>query len=398
MRAVALLALAACGVPSPHIIYELATGGDGASCSLEGDPVTCEDMPMQCDAVLSVRVLSPKDPTAPFVSICEAVPPNGRHNLCAISSIDLPAFETPKETVEVQVVVWPREAVQDPMTGELNCQQNPVTFTASGGYPIGPTPPAFGGHAYWHPGDEEVHVVLGCTDTASVNADTCKGPGTTTVSSTVIDFETRVSVSVDQGNRLTVATGEPTPTATGFELASSAERPLQRTVVGPPPVWSADVDLEFQSSACVAVLEDEAQATVTLACQAETQGADPVDIQGVRLTKSTLQEVLAAIKANVFPTEGLTIGMVVDEQLNPAANFTVTSTAGTVEYLSADRRGLIDTTVATASGMFVSRDAPYGTDFSTGGGAFNVTTKRGGMVEGKVTVVLLQLAKPPIGN
>jgi hypothetical protein len=398
MKAAWLLALAACGNPSPRIIYDLATGADGATCSPDGEPVTCEDIPMECDAVLSLRVIAPSKPSEAYVSICQPVSPNGRHNLCAISSIDLGEFQTPPETMEVQVLVWPREAVTDPFTGELNCQLNPVTFSASGGFPEGITPPAFGGHAFWHPGEETVRVFLGCTDVASINQDSCRGVGTTTVSSTVIDFETRVPVSVDQANRLTVSVGEPTPSASGFELSSSAQRPLPRTVIGPPPVWSNDVDLQFNASACIAVLEDEAQATVSLACQQEILGADPIDVQGVRLAKSTLQQVLGAIKATVFPPEGLTIGMVVDEQLNPAASFTVTSTAGTVEYLSADRRGLIDTTATTQSGMFVSRDAPYGTDFTTGGGLFNVVTKRGGMVAGKVTVVLLQLSKPPIGN
>jgi hypothetical protein len=390
--------LTACDPPPLKIVYDLEVGPNGPSCNLDGDPITCEDVPMQCDAVLSLRIVSPSDLAAPYLSVCEAVPPNGRRNLCAISSIDLPVKEFPKETMEVQVLVWPREDVTDPVTGELNCQLNPVTFSASGGFPEGVKPPAFGGHAFWHPGDEEVRVFLGCTDIAAVNQDSCKGAGTTTVSSTVIDFETRVPVSVDQANRLTVSVGEPTPTGTGFELSSSAQRPLPRTVVGPPPVWSNDVDLQFDSSACIAVLEDEAQATVSLACQQEIVGADAIDIQGVRLAKSTLQQVLTAMKATVFPPEGLTIGMVVDEQLNPAANFTVTSTAGTVEYLSADRRGLIDTTATTQSGMFVSRNAPYGTDFTTGGGVFNVVTKRGGIVAGKVTVVLLQLSKPPIGN
>src|SRR5258708_25454066 len=61
---------------------------------------------MLCPAVRSVRILSPNDPTVPYVSVCQSVV--GRANLCSIASIDLPppAVPIPEQTLEVQVAIY----------------------------------------------------------------------------------------------------------------------------------------------------------------------------------------------------------------------------------------------------------------------------------------------------
>jgi hypothetical protein len=53
--------------------------------------------------------------------------------------------------------------------------------------------------------------------------------------------------------------------------------------------------------------------------------------------------------------------------------------------------------MTTASGIFVSRDAPYGTSFAAAQ-TNQAISAMGGLVEGKVTVVVLQFDIPQIGE
>ena len=79
---------------------------------------------------------------------------------------------------------------------------------------------------------------------------------------------------------------------------------------------------------------------------------------------------------------------------------TPSGTPATIEYLSQDRSAVVANGVATtSSGVFVSPDAPFGTAWSTKGGGLQIATGYGGLVEGKVSVLvaLLQLAPPVIG-
>jgi hypothetical protein len=288
--------------------------------------------------------------------------------------------------------------VLDPETGELDCGKVPVEFDATRGFPIaGPINPAFGGRAFYHPGDSETVVTLGCTDVLSVNAPSCIGQSSIDVKATVGDFENLpFSVSSTIGDRLAVSIGEPKPfddgTRTGHVLNSANLAALDRTVVGPTPAWGAGVDLELQSSACIQVLEDGAQTTSSLRCKAVGPTEIQLDLPGVRLPKTTLDQVLGALALVQFPEEGLTVGIVLDNVGAPTSGQTVSSTVGTVEYVNASRTGLVSGATST-SGIFVSRDAPYGTIFST----FSIeqtVNAIGGLVDGKVTVVILQFDTP----
>ncbi|MBS1121141.1 MAG: hypothetical protein H6Q90_3369 [Deltaproteobacteria bacterium] len=393
-RMLVLAVVAACTTPPLKIIYEVAEGTPGQSCGV----TECKDIPMGCESVLSVRILSPSNPSEPFVSVCEVVPPSTSKDLCAIGKIDLPPTDLPREVLEVQVTVWPKSMVTDPVTGELNCLRVPVMFDANLGFPIDLSPtPALGGHAFYHPGDSETVVTLGCTNKELINAPSCSGMDTVSVTSTVTDFETGVSVGENLADQLNVFVGEPTLTTfgseTAFTLFPNTARALSRAT-SVPPVWGADVKLVFTSSACIEVLEDDAPAITSLRCRDRITSADRrIDIAGVRVSKETLREILGALTLAEFPPEGLTLGIVLDANGNPAAGFPVAASQGTVQYLNANRTGLATGGKTTASGMFVSRDAPYGTLFST----FLTTqlSSIGGLVQGRLTIVLFD---PPTGQ
>lgn len=389
---VAGCALAACSTPDLKIIYEVADGTTGATCGT----ADCQQVPMACDSVLHLRILRPSDPNAPLVSICQDVQPDAARDLCAIGQIDLPQEQLPRETLEVQVTVWPRTAVLADDGISLDCGKIPVEFDATYGFPVagGVTQqaPAFGGRAFYHPGDNETVVTLGCTDLASVNDDTCAGAGAVDVTATVADFENLpFNVSPTVADRLTVSVGEPSPFEDHFQLLSADLANLPRTVPGPIPVWEANVDTVFESTACVVVEEQGAQTTSTLRCREASPDATTLDLPGLRLPKVTLGQILTSLSLPAFPEQGMTVGIVLDHLGNPAPGFAVSATAGTVEYLNDTRNGLT-TGQTSMSGIFVSRDAPYHTFFSAFGP--QPVTGIGGLVDGYVTMVVLQFDQP----
>jgi hypothetical protein len=110
----------------------------------------------------------------------------------------------------------------------------------------------------------------------------------------------------------------------------------------------------------------------------------------------TLNKILAAIALPsfpAFPDEGLVVGMVIDEFFEPLPNVAVSCNGCSIRYLNEMRDGLV-TGATSKSGIFVSTDAPFGTGFSIPSTALRPVL--GGLVEGKVTVVVIQ-DKLPIG-
>ncbi len=390
MRALLLLfALTACDTPDLTITYLVAGGNTGPSCGPTG--VTCGEVDMQCTSVLYLRVLRPTDPAAPFISICEEVAPNGTKDMCAIGRIELPIVTLPRENLEVQVTVWPKAMVVDEETGVLNCGKLPLNFDATFGFPVaGNLNPAFGGRAFYHPGDDETFVTLGCTDLVSVNAASCAGQQAIQVTATVGDFENLpFSVSSTIGDRLAITIGEPQQVDDRHQLNSASVATLDRTTQGPTPAWGGGVDLSLGSSACIQVLEDGAQTTSALRCKTVTPTETSLDLPGVRLPRSTLDQILTSLSLLKFPEEGLTVGVVIDSVGAPIPGVVINATGGTVEYINAARNGLVSGQTSS-SGIFVSRDAPYNTLFSTFIIDQMVPPALGGRVDGKVTVVILQ--------
>lgn len=409
------LATAACTNPPPLVLNFALTKGPAQVCSADGihPASTCSDVPLRCDSALSIRIVSPDDPKVPYVSVCQPI--LGRKNLCSIAGIDLPAptRKIPAQTLEVQVAIYPLKALPpaDPMTGELHCpadlQFAPDGLPLEAAQPCAPTDPsctptpAIGGRAFYHPGDTTTVVDLGCTDLHAVEDPTCAGPSTVNVAATIEDFDSDVAVPPAIADVLSVSIGEPKAIIVGpnteYVLNPTDARVLPRTVIQPVPGWGGDVDLALMSTACLQVLEDAPQSTAALTCKTYRPGDTRVDITGFRLAKATLDQILGALGKTQFPPKGLVVGIVLDYLGNPAANFPVLSTAGSVEYLSGDRKQLI-AGATSASGIFISRDAAYGTAFSTHDATGHIATGVGGLVDGKVTVVIVQFTQPGNGQ
>jgi hypothetical protein len=394
------IATSACDGPPMNLVYTISNGPGGQTC---GDEIkSCADLKLECASVLSVRILSPGRPTEPHVSVCKDIAINANRDLCSIAAIDLPPKDLPKETLEVQVLVWPRSAVTDPETGDLDCLRNQVSFESADGYPVlvEGSPPAFGGRTYFHPGDPETLVTLGCTYPESVVGALCAGSDIVAVSSTVNDFETRVSVSQQDGDELTLLVGEPEPQGDGHVFNAGTARPLPRVDPGPPPTWGdTAVRIELNKSACVEVIEDVPQTVATLRCTDQNfEDGKPsptsINMTGVLLSKTSLAQILTALGLSTFPDEGLTIGMTVDSVF-PKSGVTVSAELGgvpianAVQYLSANRM-TVGGTMTTSSGIWVATGAPYGTIFRATNGP-TTAVSIGGLVKGKVTIVLLQL-------
>ena len=123
----------------------------------------------------------------------------------------------------------------------------------------------------------------------------------------------------------------------------------------------------------------------------------PNDFVGTRLAKATLDNILSVLGLPSFPDKGLVVGIVLDDHGNPAGglqvNASVTgSVTPTIQYLSANRHA-VGGTVTSSTGIFISEDAPFGTDFSATQGS-ETATAVGGLIVGKVTIVVLQIPNP----
>ena len=402
-------ALVGCSQPPLTLSFQVTQGAEDACFTSADDKASsCSDVALSCRSVVSIRIFSPDDSTAPYVSVCKEL--TGQPNLCSIAGVDLPdpVQPIPDQTLEVDMVVFPYSAVAiDPDTGDLQCPTG-VEFDDAG-FPVGadqpcvassttpcPPDPALGGRAFYHPGDADTVVQLGCVDIDQVDNAACSGGTMVDVSAGVNDFDTYVSVQTTLADELAVSVGEPKATtvgtATHYVLDPADAYELARTVTGPVPGWGAEVAASF-TTPCLEVLEDGAQTTATLACrQIDDPTAATLDLEGWRLSKASLEQILAALGDAQFPDAGLVVGLVLDPLGNPLANQVVAAPGGTIQYLSADRTGIVPSTTST-SGIFMSGDAAFGTTFSVESGVQSAAAI-GGLVDGKVTIVILQYENP----
>lgn len=397
--ALALVVLAACDLPPFKLKFRL-TAGDAQKCIGDRDiPTTdCSDVTMTCDAVLSVRVVPPSQPEFPYISLCEPLV-GAQDKLCSIAGVNLPPPNrpVPEQVLEVQMAVFPRDALSTDADGKLICPR--VEFAANGlpetsldctngGCPVRP---AVGGRAFYYPGDEETVVELGCTDLQLLRGQTCEGPAATELIATVNDFDTWVQVASTTADRLTVSFGEPKGDLdNGYSLVSAL--PLARAGSTSVPTWGGSLDKPPQNPYCIEVFEDVPQATRSLVCrQLGGQDLTNIDAVGALLSKTTLTDILRAKGRTTFPEQGLVVGTILNRFNQPVASSIVTPSCPvgktcTIEYLSADRQSFT-TDHTSSTGIWISTNAPFGTTFEWSG---QVMPGFGGLVQGKVTIVVLQ--------
>jgi hypothetical protein len=399
--ALALVALAACSDPPPlEIKYALKTDGTQlcyANLAQQTPAHSCTDVSMLCPSVLDLRIVSAADTTHQFVKVCEPI--TGRMNLCSIAGINLPAptSSIAEQTLEVQVAVYRDSDLAHDDAMNPICPDG-LQFGADGLPESSAPSPAVGGRAFYHPGDTSTVVELGCTDESAIQDPTCVGMNSVLVTATVNDFDSDVSVAPSLADSLSVSIGEPQPVINGmttqYVLQPTHTRALDRTVVGPIPGWGGAIDLALMSTACLEVLEDVPQATPSLVCKPVTMGQAEVDLPGIRVSKTTLDQILAADTLSTFPPQGLVIGIVLNDLGQPFEGITVTTsdTTAVVSYLAANRQGLIGG-ATSSNGIFLSTTAAFGSTFTAVNG-MNQASAFGGLVEGKVTVVVLQFTQP----
>ncbi|TMQ11012.1 MAG: hypothetical protein E6J91_24380 [Deltaproteobacteria bacterium] len=385
MRRAALGAIAvtaACGTPVPQLRLGLA--GTASQICPSTD---CMAVQMLCDAVMSIRMVDPSEPSKTYFSQCVRVQPDRKSDMCSLRSVDLDQSPVPVRNLDVQIAVYSLSQVAfDPRTNDPICP-DAIAFSTATGYPVEqPSAPALGGHTYYHPGDDTVDITLGCTNLPAINA-ACVSETPRSVAATVVDFDTRLPVTVGPlgiADHLWVSVGEPHMLDGGYVLNPRDAFPL-RLDNEQVARWSAPLSPAFSKYVCVDVVEDEAEATPTLRCLPTPAGQLP-ELPGMRLSRGTLQNVLKSLSLSEFPDEGITIGMVVDTLARGVSDYVVTPSAGTVTYLSATQGP--GGTKTDASGIFVSRDAPFGTKFAASG--LNQTVPGvGGLVAGKVTIVIV---------
>ena len=394
-----LIVLAACDVPPMTLRYRLTEGPSQVCRSTTGVAATdCSQYTMLCSGVLSIRIVPPEMSAIPYASSCTRLAserPSDR--LCSIASIDVPqpSVAVPEQTLEVQVAIFEEGTLEKDDNGNPICPQ--VRYGADNlalssveecieGEPC-PAQPAIAGRAFYYPGDEKTVVELGCVNDALLSA--CNPTEETEVKAAVFDFETVVSVSPATAPSLFVSASEPTLNNLlgAFWVSSEDTFPLQLTVQSPDPKWGATIVSKdrdvLRSNVCVKVLENIPQATSTLTCMTPVPPS-PMDLLGYRLPRATLNQILLALSQPIFPDTGLVVGVVLNQFFSPVPGVVVSSDAGTIKYLSADRMS-VSTTSTSTNGIFISEDAPFGTRFTWSG-----VEQIGGVVTNHVTIVVLQ--------
>lgn len=398
MRWLALaVLLAACDPPQPEIEIEFSSG-PAAKCP----STACNEIEMTCRSFFSVRILDPSDPMAPYHSECIEIPQRlDDKDICTIGGIDLTPQKLPYRDLEVQIAVFPAEVVTFDDLGRPVCPAD-TSYDFVTGFPIASADkvtPSLGGRGYYRAGDDVIHVTLGCSNLDALSNDQCEGIASVTVNATVEDFDSHLGVIGDEAERLSVGVGQPKPQAGGYALNNADLTPLAHNGFN-SSAWSGTADELFTSHACITVLDDTPQSTTSVACRTAKVTDASIELNGahagVRLNKGSLDQILGALSLSQFPIEGLTIGVVVDGGV-PVGNRVVSAPGATIEYLSSDRSTVTGTSTSGGpnGGVFVSRDAPFGTEFSTTSMVPPSTPKKiGGLIRGKVTIVVLDLSNP----
>ena len=391
--------LAACSTPVPSIEFRLSDTGQ--KCPY----LDCSLIPMPCKTVMSLKFVDLEDPSKVWHSQCEDVPFNPKApNLCSMEAVDIKPVPLPVRNLEVQVALYPASMIPSKMPEgggpeELQCPDH-IDFAANG-FPMEQWPaPALGGRTYYHPGDSTVTVELGCTDLLAIEQ-SCAMSDLVTVTATVDSFDTLASVQGGPGgtaSQLHVSVGEPRMIDGDWRLWADDTHALESVRGGGSiPTWQSEIDAKFNQYICVDVYESVAQSTAVVRCKPVIP-SQRIDATGMWISRLAVQKILGALSPSnpepiEFPDEGLTVGIVVDQAAIGIPNMTVTPAMGSVRYLSG--QGMLTTTGTSSNGIFVSRDAPFGTMFAATGPGRPMTTGVGGIIAGKLTVVVLQLGNTP---
>jgi hypothetical protein len=402
-----LLVLAACG-PSGNpltIHYDFTAGDEQACVDDSGDRILdCSDVPMSCDAVALLRIIDPEDPDQVFVDLCVPVERGTRDpDLCGLERTDFEIGAFPTRRVELQLAIYARSDLDSNAEGNPICPTS-LDFTATGfAAPTFTPAPALAGRAYADGYDDEVTIHLGCNNRSLIDSEECRNENAVDLTASVIDFDQRVSVDGETtASNLFVRMGEPEISGDRWVLPATETTELSLEHFTPDPQWEAlnlDFDaLEITDYACIEVIEGAGRTTPSVTCE-PLSGALPnmLDLTGIRVEQTTLGQVLEAAMLDQFPLDGMVLGVVVDFTGTPVIGVTVSDSAGSaIEYVSADRTS-IGASATTASGLFLSTEAPF--DHLNGPNRWTVsgtdlvqrTIPVGGRISNLLTVMIIEL-------
>jgi hypothetical protein len=405
---------AACSSDLPRdapIHLVLDTESIESGCSSE----FCEDYAMSCGAMVSIRLTDPdtgaqlERATGEPLALCVEAPVS--ETICSLSELnaDLQLFGMPARTVRFEVALWngddllsaglPPGSCPTPGRFELfDVQGRPKDYSPQ---------PAFAGAAYFRAGEQaEVTVPLACPNPQRLNVDTCAANLPTEVEAFVTDMGTMQRIRDRQAPTISVAMGETRTVSDNAGGSFSVLEPidiydLRLDTQGVTPVYTASIQRRFGGNdklACSTTLEGAAQATTTVFCEEVPDKAAELTLSPVLIRKATVDSVLAAIGATEFPESGLVIGRVVNEGFSPSTGVAVTPSEGSVQYLSEDLSD-VTPTLTSASAYFVATDVPDGATWTAShfDGRRHTGSPRGGLIQGKVSAVIIRMTGDVVG-
>jgi len=401
--ALALAVLAAAGCQKapedlgPFAITFAFDDRDGSTCPSQA----CEDYGLRCGATLGIRILDVSDDGRIVADACVDVAPAA--TLCGLGNVTSPTFfNIPPDRLRIEVAAWRPEVLEADAELDGDCPDGKLFDVRGVPLETFQPRPAFAGAAYFDAGsDVDVALVpLSCTEPDQLDQEECGLIDTTPIRVTADDIETALDITTEQAQNLTVGLAEPRAAPDGdggtvYIIDSSNTIPLTPEA-GPIPSFSGQTDQSFDD-VCSVLLELTPQSTASVTCRPLADDPEEIDVRGVLVSVDTLDQVLAAMGAGSFPPEGLVVGRVVDHTGAPLSNVRVMPSAGSVEYLSADRSTLIGNDTS-ADGLFIAREVPFGSTWTavhSGDGRREDGTIRGGLVEGKVTALLIRMQPPP---
>lgn len=386
---------AACGNDGPPPSFTIKLALDTSS-SHGCSSTECVSFGMSCGAALGVRIVDPDSGEA-FDEQCIVVPAG--ESLCELGGLPLTFPDLPEGTVSIEVALWHPEVVK---TTPAVCPT--YSFDAFGAPLLAAPYPAFGGSVYFDVGSGDTATVpLACGDPEQLQRSECLPPQTQ-VSAQVDDLEAGFFIEPDKAMDFDVEVGEPRlvtvdPINGGEKavLEPADTHTLRLVNPAPIPFWGDDISAQFNNRACVTVLDkSEPQATTSVACSSVDGSASSISLEGLHLPKDTLTKILQALSLGSFPDQGLVIGRVVDHLGAPTAGVILTVGTGTVLYLNEDRSSTENQMQTASHGYFVSLDVPYDTQWSALqlDGRRENREYRAGLIEGKLSVVEIQLEEP----
>jgi hypothetical protein len=395
-RAVVLLAALGCGACGPEADrfgVELMLDPEGCGFN------ACENIAMPCDAEVMLRIVPADDPEAqPYAIVCERI--RGGGDLCEVASLNVPDELIPNERVEIQLGIWPYDEANG---GAPDC--GPLEFALSGGIDQSfEGGPAIGGRTYFEVGSgTTATITLECIDAPALDAEECRLPDTVHVTVGVNDLDLPVPVPTSIATVLDVRIGAPEVLPDGtWRLDTPDTTPLEDVTGVPPHTWSEPdgAAIAFDQVACVQTERiDLPERTPAVTCGQVTPTQDELDMTAWYVDTVTVQQIREALGLDSLPASGLVVGRVLDiDGIVPEAGVTIQSlpAGATVRYLSEDLSTTEGVTQTQSSGLFVSLDAAFLTEWSGRRGLQQTAVDGfgGPLYGGKITVVVLRMEAP----